>query len=234
MPELAFIVVAGFLGSSHCIGMCGPLAIALGANQQRLRANIFRQLTFTIGRIFTYGFLGVAVSYGGWWLGRLSTTAINVQAGLSIIAGIVLMVVGLTYLGLVRFPYRWLVPATSCMAAQWLKTLLTSPGHANALLAGVFTGFIPCGLVYGFLAYAASTGNIFRGWLIMAAFGLGTAPLMMLTGIGGAMLTHSARVRALRIAAWCVVVTGILSIARGAGYGDWFGTGTPAGCPLCQ
>jgi len=234
MTELPLIFLGGFLGSSHCIGMCGPLALALGANQNRVRTNVCRQLVFTVGRIFTYSFIGAAAAFSGWWLGRLPSTMINVQALLSIAAGVALVLLGLSYAGLLHVPSaRWL-PASSCTSAKWLKTLLMGPGYTSALLAGVFTGFIPCGLVYAFLAYAASTGDVARGWLTMVVFGLGTAPLMVLAGCSGTLLSHTARGRALKIAAWCVIVTGVISIARGAGYIDWFASGTTGVCPFCR
>ena len=232
MTELPLIFIGGFLGSSHCVGMCGPLALALGANQARARKNVARQFVFTIGRIFTYCFLGVVAAFSGWWLVRQPATIVNVQAVLSILAGSFLVVMGLSYAGQLRIPAGWWSPVTSCASAQWLKTLLTGPGYTSALLAGVFTGFIPCGLVYAFLAIAASTADIGRGVLIMSAFGAGTAPLMILAGCGGTLLSHTARGRVLRIAAWCVVVAGILSIARGAGFITLTGDGAPGICPL--
>jgi sulfite exporter TauE/SafE len=217
MTELPLIFIGGFLGSSHCISMCGPLALALGANQNRVRTNVCRQLVFTLGRILTYSFLGVVASYTGWWLLQQPQTFINVQSVLSIVAGAVLVVLGLSYAGTIRFPTGWLSPATLCTSAKWLKTLLMGPGYTTALLAGVFTGFIPCGLVYALLGIAATTGDLAQGWLTMVAFGLGTAPLMLLAGGGGTLLSHVARGRVLKIAATCVVVMGVISIARGAG-----------------
>ncbi len=77
------------------------------------------------------------------------------------------------------------------------------------------TGLLPCGLVYGFLALACSTASLPRGAATMAAFGLGTVPLMVLTGTGASLVSMVTRRRLLRFAAWCVVLTGIVSLARG-------------------
>lgn len=217
MIELPLIFVTGFLGSSHCVGMCGPLALVLGTNQNRFRANLGQQIVFTLGRIFTYSFLGLLASFTGWWLLRQPLTFINLQSALSIVAGTVLVILGLSYVGLIRIPAGWLAPVVSCTSANWLKTLLTAPGYTTALLAGVFTGFIPCGLVYAMLGIAATTGNLAQGWLTMVAFGLGTAPLMILAGCGGSLLSHAARGRILRVAALCVIAAGLITIARGAG-----------------
>jgi len=234
MTVLPLVFLGGFLGSSHCIGMCGPLALALGANESRLKENLVRQLVFSAGRIFTYGFGGAAAAFTGWWLANRPLPLVNVQASLSIIAGVALILLGLSTAGfLPSLSIRWL-SANPCTGAKWIKTLLTGQGALSALLAGVFTGFIPCGLVYAFLAYAASTGEVLRGWLTMVVFGLGTVPLMVLAGVGGTALGLSARTRALKIAAWCVVLTGIISVARGVGYIGWLNEAVATGCPFCR
>lgn len=217
MIELPLIFVTGFLGSSHCVGMCGPIALVLGTNQHRFGSNLGRQLVFTLGRIFTYSFLGLVASFTGWWLLRQPLAFINLQSALSIVAGTVLVILGLSYVGLLRVPAAWLAPVVSCTSAKWLKTLLTTPGYTTALLAGVFTGFIPCGLVYAMLGIAATTGDPAQGLFTMIAFGLGTAPLMILAGCGGSLLSHAARGRILRVAALCVIAAGLITIARGAG-----------------
>lgn len=84
-------------------------------------------------------------------------------------------------------------------------------------MAGVFTGFLPCGLVYAFLAIAAASQHMLAGWAIMLAFGLGTMPVMAATGLGASVLTLSARKRTFQIAGWCVILTGAISVMRGMG-----------------
>lgn len=232
MIELPLVFVGGLLGSSHCIGMCGPLALVLGSNRQRPLANLGRQLVFSTGRIFTYAVLGAAAGFAGLWLRSQPSMLVNIQAALAILAGLVLIALGLTTAGWLPWG-RLKVGVSSCFAATWLKTFLTAPDLTSVFLAGVFTGFIPCGLVYAFLAVAASTGSLWFGAATMAAFGLGTVPLMTLTGCGGSLLSLVTRTRVLRVAALCVVATGLVSLARGAGYLDLLGP-TAAGCLMCQ
>jgi sulfite exporter TauE/SafE len=246
MIELPLVFIGGLLGSAHCIGMCGPLALALGGTTgqggTRLGAthNLKRQLAFSGGRIFTYGFGGAVAGYGGYWLSHhggptvVEAQMVQVQAWLAMAAGVVLVVMGLMTAGV--FPH-WVVSRMAhvpCLSGKWVKTFLMAPGLGNALLAGVFTGFIPCGLVYGFLALAASAAGPLRGWLTMVCFGLGTVPLMVLAGCGGSLLNLTTRARVFQIAAWCVVLTGILSFARGVGYLNVAGDVAAGNCPLCQ
>ena len=217
MIELPLVFLGGLLGSAHCVGMCGGFALTIGVGSRDFGSNVLRQLTYTLGRILTYSFFGVAAGYGGFWLSRKAGTLVNVQAGLSILAGSLLIFQGLLSLGLL--PRRVVRAAggggTPCLAGTFVGPFMTAPGWSNVLLAGVLTGFLPCGLVYGFLSLASSSASIFHGLLTMLAFGAGTAPIMILTGAGGSLLSHSARRHLMRVAAVCVMITGLISLARG-------------------
>ncbi len=233
MNDLPLIFIAGLLGSSHCIGMCGPLALALGVTDKRIVANLHRQLMFSAGRICTYGFAGALAAFTGLWLGQWTWLAVGVQGTLAVLGGVALVLLGLVTAGVLPQLNLSRISAQPCTAAAWLKSMLRSPKLTGAFLAGVFTGFIPCGLVYAFLAIAASSGDVVRGWLVMVTFGVGTVPLLVITGCGGTVMTVAARARVLQIAAWCVVLTGMISIARGAGYLEFSSRPQPASCPFC-
>jgi sulfite exporter TauE/SafE len=88
--------------------------------------------------------------------------------------------------------------------------------------------------VYAYLVLAAGTGNPWQGAAIMALFGAGTAPLMMLTGLGAALLTIKVRTRLMRLAACCVMLTGLITVGRGVVWAkSAAGAGEPA-CPFCS
>ncbi|WP_165220879.1 sulfite exporter TauE/SafE family protein [Aquisphaera insulae] len=235
MMELPLVFAAGLLGSAHCVGMCGGFALSIGVGARDVRSNLRRQLVYTAGRVATYGFLGVAAGFAGLWLGHRAGALVNVQACLSIAAGLFLACQGLMVLGL--FP---LVPrsigggGTACLAGSFVGPFLSAPGLANVFLAGILTGFLPCGLVYGFLALSSSTGSVLHGLLTMAAFGLGTAPIMILTGAGGSLLSHASRRHLLRISAVCVLLTGIISVSRGVVFLHHPETTAAESCPFCR
>lgn len=232
MTELPLIFVGGLLGSSHCVGMCGPLAIALGAPSRNLSHSFRRQLLFSAGRLSTYGFMGAVAACAGIWFSQWTWLATSARGVLAVVGGIILVVLGLTTTGVLpRINAGGLTP-NSCAAAGWLKSLLLAPSALSALLAGVFTGFIPCGLVYGFLTLAAASGNVVRGWLVMTTFGAGTMPLLLVTGCGATLISMNTRARFFQLAAWCIVATGIISIARGAG--DLRGGASTGSCPFCH
>lgn len=233
MIELPLIFVGGLLGSAHCIGMCGPLALSLGASTPEGTSPLARQVVFSFGRLFTYCCFGAVAGYTGAWLSHQSNGFAVPQAWLAIAAGLALLCMGLATTGYLPRPAVRALSSAPCGVATWLKTYLSSPGLTGPLLAGVFTGFIPCGLVYAFLLKSGSAGGLWMGWLTMAAFGLGTFPLMILLGYGGRMLPVANRARLMQVAAWCVVVTGAISVARGAYQLRAIEDPSAAPCPLC-
>lgn len=234
MMELPLIFVGGLLGSAHCIGMCGPLAVALSANSPSGREVYRRQLLFSLGRIFTYGFCGAVAGVAGAWLTSGSRGFIMSQAWLAIFAGVLLTLMGLVAAGVFPKPAARLLSGLPCGAATWLKTFLTSSSWFGPLLAGVFTGFIPCGLVYAFLLKAGSSGSLWMGWLTMAAFGFGTVPMMVLVGYGGRLLSAAGRTRLFAIAAWCIVLTGVISVSRGVTQLGASSIAQAETCPFCE
>ena len=234
MIELPLVFVAGFLGSSHCVGMCGPFALLLGASSSRQswKSGMVRQLLYSAGRVFTYSVMGAVAGYCGYRFARVSPEWINVPALLSIIAGCFLVYQGLMTAGVLS--PKQSTAGGPCLAGGLLANFLRSPARMDVFLAGLCTGFLPCGLVYGFVGMAASSRDIVTGTLTMTAFGLGTIPIMSATGFGGKLLSIAARSKLLRFAAWCIVLAGILSIGRGVsfiGLTD-FQTALDA-CPLC-
>ncbi|MBI1901506.1 MAG: sulfite exporter TauE/SafE family protein [Planctomycetia bacterium] len=229
--ELVLTFAGGALGSSHCVAMCGSFALSVGARAKSWRHNLARQLVFSLGRVFTYSAAGAAIGYGGTRLVQ-ALPVTHVQTVLGVVAGLVLVTMGLASAGVL--PWRRVAGSTSpCLAGGFLRPFLTAPGWASAFLAGVLTGFLPCGLVYAFLALAGSSGSLWKGAALMAAFGAGTVPLLSAVGCGGSLLSLATRRRVFHAAAWCVVLTGVLAIARGMMV--WLlPPELAAGCPLCQ
>lgn len=226
MIELPFVFLAGVLGSAHCVGMCGGFVVSIGTRTDRLAENLVRQSLYSVGRIFTYGTLGAAVAFGGY---RLMQWNSQIPSLLAIAAGLFLIVQGLFTTGVLR--RRYLRSKSVCLAGSFFSALFRGNGRTQAFLAGVMTGFLPCGLLYGMLAGAASTSNLVSGAVLMMAFGLGTVPVMMLTGSSGTVLSHVARKRLFWVAGWCVVATGVITLSRGV-YA--FAPGADvAPCPFC-
>jgi sulfite exporter TauE/SafE len=231
MIELPLVFLSGILGSSHCLGMCGPFAVAIGSRETSLRGNLARQSIYSAGRIFTYAFLGAAAGYFGQRLGRIAPQLVWIPAMLALTAGALLTYEGLRATGLFRRG-GWSGGA-GCLAGSLFAPLLRMEGGYGAFLAGLATGFLPCGLVYAFLALAAGSGGMIRGMAVMACFGAGTVPLMAAAGCGASLLTWKWRPVLYRVAGFSVVAAGMISMARGVGALPSLDVTGGSGCPFC-
>lgn len=240
MPELSLVLLGGVLGSSHCLGMCGGFALSVGLGASHWRANLLRQLIYTLGRVTTYMFLGAVAGFAGWRLTRWPAGGVMIQAGLAVLAGVWLIWQGVESSGLWRRLTRRRNPGAAglplCSATSVLSAFLQSKRPLDTLVAGVLTSFLPCGLVYSYLALAASTTHPVWGALTMGLFGLGTAPLMISTGLGASVLSLAGRRQLLRIAAVAVILTGGLTIDRGLRFAaaQWSAKAPATACPYCE
>jgi sulfite exporter TauE/SafE len=212
--------------------MCGGFVLALGSLRPGLAANLRRQLAYALGRVSVYATAGAAAGYVGVRLTDALGPAARVQAALAVGAGALLLAQGLAAAGIRVLP-RPSARRAACAGAPLLGKLWARTQAGSAFLGGVLNGLLPCGLVYAFLALAASSGGPLRGWAVMGLFGLGTVPVMALVGCGGSVIGLAGRRRLLRFAAWCVVLTGAISIARGLGFAHGIGPTETATCPLC-
>jgi len=238
MIEFPLILLGGLLGSSHCVGMCGGFAMIVGMNKPTFRENLFAQLSYSAGRLVTYCTLGAVCGYAGLRMVKAAPQLLNIPAALCLLAGMLLVVEGLFATGLIKRRGISMAPQVGCMMSPLFATMLKLPGLQNAFSAGLLTGLLPCGLLYAFLSLAASTGDLLRGMAVMLVFGLGTVPLMVATGAGAMLLKIATRQRLMKAAAWCVVLTGLLTVYRGAAFLQAANSPTahpttaPA-CPFC-
>jgi len=227
----------------HCVGMCGGFACAMGSDQRGHAATIQRHLIYNLGRVTTYCFIGALVGYLGMQMihtseGNTLTVAQRVLAGVS---GVLMILVGLQFVGLLREGGKVLNGIGSQFLAQALRDLLKHPSPLAPLAFGVLNGFLPCPLVYAFAAQAAASGSPLPGFLIMAIFGLGTFPAMLAMG-GVGIVFHfkpkqpavqtiplsqlrsnsisawsriNWRVQSIRISGAFIVLLGLITFARG-------------------
>lgn len=213
MAELVAVFTAGLLSSAHCIGMCGGLAAALGATEQPLTSSIPRHLLYGVGRITTYSFLGAVGGFAGLYLSRYDTTLLTVQQAFSVSAGVLMLFVGASAMGLLRVR-RLKAMGLSELFAPIFSHFLNARRWSGFYLAGIANGFLPCGLVYAFLAEAVAVGGVSRGAAVMAAFGLGTMPAMTFIGCGSTLLAHRMRAHVFRVAGAFIMVFGVATIVR--------------------
>lgn len=204
-PLLVSALILGLLGGGHCLGMCGglmgALTLAIPAEQ---RARRFRLLVaYNIGRVCSYGMAGLLIGLAGWAVASSPAAMV-----LRVIAALLLIAMGL-YLagwwsgltrieGLGRYLWRYLQPYAS--------RLMPVSSLPRALLLGAIWGWLPCGLVYSTLLWAASQGSALDSGLLMLAFGIGTWPVLLATGMAAERLTALLRKRGVRMAGGLLVI----------------------------
>jgi sulfite exporter TauE/SafE len=229
MIESLLLVAGGLLGAGHCIGMCGGFALTLGSAAKSPWNNLARQSIYAAGRVSVYVLAGAFVGFGTWRLGRDGLGFAQAQACLSIVAGLFLVAEGLFSAGWLPRPFA---AKQGCPRMNVFASLLRAPNLSAVFVGGLVNGMLPCGLVYAYLALAASSGNLFTGAAVMALFGLGTVPVLILTGLTGSMLGLVWRRRIFRVAAYCMILTGLLALWRGIAAFPTTDDPDPP-CPFC-
>jgi sulfite exporter TauE/SafE len=181
----------GLLGTGHCIGMCGPLIFAFPGRTGRFLPH----LLYHLGRVTTYTVIGgimggIGQVMAGAAAGGSSGGIVMVKVSLWLIAAALLLVLGVTRLGIIREP-GWLnavSPERIPGFKSALEGALGDRGRSAFFVMGVMLGFLPCGLSYGAFAQALGNANAILGVLATLAFGLGTAPGLILMGTGASAL----------------------------------------------
>jgi len=205
----------GFVGSVHCVGMCGPLALMLPGKDAARWRFLGERLLYNLGRTLTYTLLGVAFGALG-----LFVALTGYQQWLSMGVGVVLLLAAVVpwmqrYLGRLE----QLTAGTLKRVVQWIQQLYRRGGSASMLTIGVLNGLLPCGLVYAAIATAVTAGTVTGSAAFMASFGLGTIPAMFAVALAGGLLSVTWRTRLRKLIPVALAVLGILLILRGLSLG---------------
>ncbi|BCH30595.1 hypothetical protein MesoLjLc_25250 [Mesorhizobium sp. L-8-10] len=214
---------AGFLGSFHCIGMCGGFACALGRDPRGGAATVARHLLYNLGRLTTYCFLGALAGALGQAVCTTSGAPASLPSGqfdtaqrvLAVVAGLLMIAMALQFFGLLHGFRRVAMGFGGSTLAMSLRSLIAARSQAAPIALGVFNGFLPCPLVYAFAAQAGSTAAPLSGFLVMLAFGLGTFPAMLTMGGLARVLAPAWRQRGVWLAGSFILALGVITIWRG-------------------
>jgi hypothetical protein len=218
--DLSLVFTFGFLGSTHCVGMCGPIVVAyslpLAASGATRTGLVLAHLAYNAGRITTYTALGAVAGAAGHALrlvGRLAG-AENVAA---IVAGALLILTGVTFLGLLPLSAMSRFDSMRVLGRMHggISRLLMAPTRRSKFMLGLALGFLPCGFLYAGLLKAIETGTPLAGAGTMLAFGTGTACAMIATGMFSSALAAPLRRWGNRVAAAGMILLGGLLLYRG-------------------
>ncbi|HEV2483042.1 MAG TPA: sulfite exporter TauE/SafE family protein [Puia sp.] len=217
----------GLLGSLHCVGMCGPLALALPTRELSPTRRALAGVLYHGGRIGIYtlagvifGVFGHGVYLAGW------------QQQFSVLLGVLIV--------LFAFLHRF-HPASARFGTagfgflptlqRAIMRLWNAPGRAKFFVLGMANGLLPCGMVYLAIAGALTRTNVFESAAFMTCFGLGTLPLLLAVQYTGGRLGFPARARLRRAIPLLTIAIGLLLILRGLDLGIPFLSPAMAAAP---
>jgi sulfite exporter TauE/SafE len=208
-------LVLGIMGSFHCAGMCGPIAIALPLHGNSIGGKIFGGSLYNLGRTITYGIMGAIFGL----LGQ-GVAMIGFQQKISVIMGS-LMIISVLFPALFRNQYSleksWLSFVGKLKST--IGRMFSIRSYSSLFFIGMLNGLLPCGLVYMAIAGAIGTGSVGLGTLYMILFGLGTIPMLLGISLAGNLLSLTVRKRINKLIPIMVIMVGIFFVLRGLSLG---------------
>lgn len=213
------IIIPGFIlgiaSSLHCMGMCGPIAIAIPHRSQTKLGVMVDDFAYNIGRVVTYTVLGALIGVIG-----ATVSLAGYQELLSVFAGILLLLV-------VLIPKKYANKITSFSFVgklvrklqKYLQFFLQSKSRSSLFVLGLLNGLLPCGLVYVALTASLANADILGSALFMGAFGLGTVPIMFVIFFARDMISLDLRQKLLKIVPYGIGIVAVLLILRGLSIG---------------
>lgn len=205
----------GLIGSLHCIGMCGPIVLALPYNSPSVLSLIWGRTVYNIGRVLTYSLMG---AFAGLFANKF------LLAGFQSYASIILGVVIIIYLILpnkvkASFANNFAYKTISGWLRYFYTNFQTNDTFGYYFIFGLVNGLLPCGLVYVALIGSFTAGNFVHGFINMFAFGLGTFPVMFLTSMATKFITLNLRNKVAKILPYLTFVLAVIFILRGLNLG---------------
>ncbi len=205
----------GAAGSLHCVGMCGPLSLALPTRHLSKTQQFFSLLIYQLGRIITYSLIGLIFGLAG---RRIYIS--GYQQGFSIGLGILVLVLAMLYFIQKHSIHLSFFNRFYSGVQQLIGRILKkNRGPLGFLGLGLANGLLPCGLVYVAIAATLSFTEIAESVSFMAFFGAGTLPAMMLVGMAGRLINAEARQLMRKAVPVFITLMGILLILRGLNLG---------------
>ncbi len=217
MHSIFLVFLSGFtigiLGSFHCIGMCGPLALSLPIDSLSGPRKYLAIILYNLGRAISYTSMGIAFGIIG-----QTFSFFKIQQWLSIGTGILILIILLTQ-QLGNPSTNLLAKFTQALKIKLGAYLKSEKKIRSYLSIGILNGFLPCGLVYLAIATSIAAGSMVKGGLLMFSFGLGTLPVMALTMVLGKYISFRFRQKLNKITPYFIMGVAILLILRGSNLG---------------
>lgn len=213
--ELWSAFLIGLFGSLHCVGMCGPIVLALPDSSAEKVSFYAGRLMYNLGRIITYSFLGLIFGLMGSGIAMAGfQQSLSVALGIIIIAAVLISFL---------FKNKLQNNAIENIYTSKIKLLFSKfigrETNFSMLMIGILSGFLPCGLVYVAIAGAVVTASAAGSAMLMASFGFGTLPLMFAASLFGKFVSINLRRKLNRLIPVLAGLLALILILRGLNLG---------------
>lgn len=209
MEIIAAGFILGLIGSLHCAGMCGPIAINLPLRGDTFIEKFVSGLLYNLGRTLMYGIMGAVFGSIGKGLYLL-----GIQQWVSIIMGIIMILTVILPFVIKKINFIQFDFFTGFLR-NTIQKLFKIRSYKGLFFIGMLNSLLPCGLVYVAIIGAIATGNIYYGSLYLILFGLGTIPMMLTISLIGNAISTNVRNIFNKIIPYLVVLIGAIFILRG-------------------
>jgi sulfite exporter TauE/SafE len=210
--SMAFVM--GLVGSFHCLGMCGPIAMALPMGHRNNSSRLLGGVIYNLGRVFTYFFLGLVLGMAGDILiSPKIQNIVSITFGALIV--IYLLLPSKTKTALKISPNQALLVRLRKQMAKFLYI----ENNSSLFGIGMLNGLLPCGMIYLALTSSFLAGSAIKGSLFMFSFGLGTFPTMLAAVFFGSFVNQHIRSKLRKLVPVFLFFMAALLIVRGMNLG---------------
>lgn len=213
------LFVIGLITSVHCIAMCGGINLSqcipkAEDGEQKGGKAFIPAVFYNLGRVISYTVIGSILGLVGWLVGGGTTVGISsiVQGVFKIVAGFLMIVMGVNMLGIIPALRKFNVTLPKFLRKKIGRKRSTA---RNPFIVGLLNGIMPCGPLQSMWIVALATGNPLSGALSMFLFALGTVPLMLGLGSIVAKLGQKFTKTVMTVGSLLVVILGLAMLSQG-------------------
>ncbi|MFN1834499.1 sulfite exporter TauE/SafE family protein [Balneola sp. MJW-20] len=218
--ELWTALTLGLLGSVHCMGMCGPIAVSIPGNDDSVVRSFIRSVIYNLGRVLTYALFGLVFGILG-----MGATLAGYQNILSVMLGVLIILFAVFPKLKPNLSENHLYRIFSDFLSKTIGKLFSNRSYSSSFLIGSLNGFLPCGFVITALAAALITTSPFHSSVYMVLFGIGTIPVMLFMNMAPMILKPSIRTRLRPLSTYFAIFLGSFLIYRGIMVGNMISHG---------
>lgn len=201
----------GIIANLHCVGMCGPIAMAIPISNRSNKAMFFSALIYNLGRISVYGLLGFLVGIFG-----LGLKFVGILQTISIVAGFVIIIYAWRkFLFGQNFNNKFVSGSIYRFSSKQMGKILKINHPIKYFFFGNLNGILPCGMVYTALITSIVAGSPINSMTTMLVFGFGTLPGMIIITLFMNKLSTQFRGKINKILPYVVSIIGLLIVLRG-------------------